>query len=172
MSWFARRGNGAGPKFISCHFFWTNEDFRLTLRAMIVGAFKEDWPVGLRDANSIDMIVQPLPSEVDLCKLVLVIVDSGSETDDAVRYQLLIQKLAAYVAFVNGEMFKKEYPTLAADDVLVRVLTVVEPTAQMLQVEAVRSRDETVRLRVAFENYHAFLRRVKGGGPMPEPGNN
>ncbi len=128
--------------------------------------------MGLRDTHSVDMIVQPLPSDTDPCKLVLVIVDSGSETDADERYRLLIAKLAAYVAFVAGDMFKKEYPALAPADVLVRVLTVVDPTPRMLQVEAVRSRDETVRLRVAFEDYHAFLRRVKGLGPLPRPANN
>jgi hypothetical protein len=123
--------------------------------------------MGLRDLGSIDIVLERPPFESVECKLVLVVVDATSDLEEGERLKLLIKKLASYLAYVAGAEFAETYPKLKDSDVIVKVLTVMPPTVDMQMVNAVKSKDGKVRLGVYFEDYHAYMRKVrglKGGG--------
>ncbi len=123
--------------------------------------------MGLRDSHSIDLLLERPPFETEPCKLLLLIIDATSDLSDADRYDLLLKKLAAYVTYVRHPSFAQSHPKLTPADVIVRVLTVMPPTIQMLQIDAVKSPDLTIRLRVFFDDYHAFMAKVKSGRDRP-----
>jgi len=122
--------------------------------------------MGLRDLQSIDIMLRAPPFEKEDCALVLLIVDSTTDLPDDERYTMLIRKLATYLAYVAATSFTTEHPGLRPSDVIVRVLTVVPPTPEMLQVDAVKTKDQTARLRVFFDDYAAYMAKVKA----PKPG--
>ena len=123
--------------------------------------------MGLREADSIDMILQRPPFETEPCKLILMVIDATTGLDADTRFQMLVTKLAGYLAYVTSPEFEKDHPGMTAADVIVRVLTVTPPTTTMQQIDAIRSRDGTVRLRFFLDDYHDYMRRVKS---MPRPG--
>jgi hypothetical protein len=123
--------------------------------------------MGLRDLNTIDIVLQRPPFETEECKLVLIIIDATSDIPDAERYTMLLRKLTSYLAYVAGPAFVSEHPDLIPADVLIRVLTVMPPTPQMLQIDAIKTQDQTTRLRVIFEDYHRYMAKVKGNKPSP-----
>jgi hypothetical protein len=128
--------------------------------------------MGLRDLHSIDMLLPPPPFETEPCKLILMIIDATSDLPggDAERYTLLLRKLTSYLAYVAGPAFSTEHPGLTPADVLVRVLTVMPPTIQMLQVDAIKTKDGAARLRVVFEDYHTYMAKIKSTKPnTPSP---
>jgi hypothetical protein len=122
--------------------------------------------MGLRDSTTIDLIQLPAPFETEPCKLVLVIIDATSDLSDADRYTLLIKKLAAYATYLADPGFSTKHPGIAPADVIVRVLTVMPPTIDMQLVSAIRTK-EGPRLRVFFDDYHAYMKKVKGLGTKP-----
>ncbi|MGN6371348.1 MAG: hypothetical protein ACTHN5_24095 [Phycisphaerae bacterium] len=123
--------------------------------------------MGLRDLNSIDIILPRPPFESEECKLVLIIIDATSDLPggDAERYTLLLRKLTSYLAWVAGPAFAAEHPGLTPHDVLIRVLTVMPPTPQMLQIDAIKTKDQSTRLRVFFDDYHQYMAKIKGLTP-------
>jgi hypothetical protein len=125
--------------------------------------------MGLRDLGSIDIVLEKPPFETVDCKLILVIVDATSDLEEKERLNLLIKKLASYLAYVAGAAFAENYPKVKDSDVIVKVLTVEPPTVDMQLVNAVKSKDGRVRLRVFFEDYHDYMRKVRGvrGGAGP-----
>ena len=104
--------------------------------------------MGIRDATTVDMILERPPFETENCELILMIIDATSDVPDQERLGMLIAKLAAYVAYVRSPLLAKSYPKIKPADVIVRVLTVIPPTFDMQRVDAVRSPDGKVRLRV------------------------
>ncbi len=126
--------------------------------------------MGLRDLSSIDIVLPRPPFETEPCKLVLIVIDATSDIPDAERYTMLLRKLTSYLAYVAGPAFTSEHPDLTPQDVLIRVLTVMPPTAQMLQIDAIKTKDLSTRLRVIFEDYHRYMAKVKGPNPnTPSP---
>jgi hypothetical protein len=123
--------------------------------------------MGLRDLNSIDILLPRPPFETEPCKLILIIIDATSDLPggDAERYTLLLRKLTSYLAWVAGPAFTAEHPDLTPADVLIRVLTVTPPTPQMLQIDAIKTKDQTTRLRVLFDDYHQYMAKVKNLNP-------
>lgn len=121
--------------------------------------------MGLRDFDSIDIVLRRPPFETEECKLILLIIDSTSDLSDDDRYNLLVRKLGSYVTYVANPSFASEYPDLTSRDVIIRVLTVMPATTKMLQIDAIRSKDQTTRLRIFFDDYHAYMANVKGNKP-------
>jgi hypothetical protein len=118
--------------------------------------------MGLRDLGSIDIVLEKPPFETVDCKLILVIVDATSDLEEKERLDLLIKKLASYLAYVAGPGFAESHPGLKDSDVIAKVLTVMPPTIDMQLVNAVKSKDGRVRLAVYFEDYHEYMRKVRG----------
>ena len=123
--------------------------------------------MGLRDLNTIDIVLPRPPFETEPCKLVLLIIDATSDLPggDAERYTMLLRKLTSYLAYVAGPAFPAEHPDLTPQDVLIRILTVMPPTPQMLQIDAIKTKDQSTRLRVLFEDYHRYMAKEKGLNP-------
>ena len=96
--------------------------------------------MGLRDLNSIDIVLPRPPFETEPCKLVLIIIDATSDIPESERYTMLLRKLTSYLGYVAGPAFAAEHPDLTAEDVLIRVLTVMPPTLQMLQIDAIKTK--------------------------------
>lgn len=115
--------------------------------------------MSLKDANSIDLITNPLPG--DDCKLVLFIIDDGTTADELQRYQLLKSKLTAYLTYVEGDDFQSTYPGVGFADVLIRVLSVTPPNDAMSEMRAIGPAGEPAkRLRIEFEDYEDFRQRL------------
>jgi hypothetical protein len=127
--------------------------------------------MGLRDPGVVDMIMEPLAFAPEPARLWLLIIDATSDIPDEERYQMLLRKLAGYLAYLQMPLFAEQHPGLAAEDVLVRVLTVMPPTAAMLAIDAVNTKDRRSRLRVVYDDYHGFMKRVRAIEPRP-PANN
>jgi hypothetical protein len=123
--------------------------------------------MGLRDLHSIDMLLPPPPFETEPCKLILMVIDATSDLPDQERYTMLLRKLTSYLAYVAGPTFSTDHPGLASQDVLVRVLTVMPPTTDMLQIGAIKTKDHSTRLRVFFDDYHAYMAKVRSVNPKP-----
>ena len=118
--------------------------------------------LGLEDTNSIDIVSNALPG--DDCKIVLYAIDDGTTTDELRRYQLLIEKLRAYVDHVASAEFRSSHPNVGFGDVLVRVLCKTPPNDVMLDVQAVRPKgDAHNRLKVVFADLDSFLAALKSG---------
>jgi hypothetical protein len=118
--------------------------------------------MGLRDLNSIDIVVEAAAFEPEVCKLILIIIDATSDLSDDERYTMLLRKLTSYYSYVAGPGLGADHPGLRVEDVIVRVLTVTPPTQKMLQVDAIKGKDEGGRLRVYFGDYHAYMARIRG----------
>ena len=111
--------------------------------------------MGLNNTNIIDLITKPFPG--DNCKLVLLVVDDGTITDQLQRYSLLISKLTNYVNFVSSEDFRRKNPGIDHADVLIRVVYTTPPNEAMLNVQAVGKRNDAAqRLRVVFVDRASF----------------
>jgi hypothetical protein len=121
--------------------------------------------MGIRDLDTIDMILERPAFEVPDCKLVMVIMDATSDVPDDERYKMLLRKLTSYLAWVAGPGFAEEHPALTAADVIVRVITVTPPTAQMLQVDAVKTKDGAAWLRVFFDDFDSYMAKVRSINP-------
>ena len=117
--------------------------------------------MGIENTETLDMMVGALDGTEN--SLDLIIIDAGSIQDEITRYQMLIDKLAAYVNFVVSEEFAQEYPQTSAAQILIRVLCATPPTEAMLKVSAVYPGDDKAqRIRVVFEDVDEWKRRVAG----------
>ena len=123
--------------------------------------------MGLRDSATIDIIIDRPAFETEPCKLILMIIDATSDLDDATRLSMLINKLAAYLAYVGSPQLPASHPGVKPEDVIVRVLTVMPPTAAMLKIDAVKSPDKSIRLPVFFSDYHQYMYLLKAGNRTP-----
>ncbi len=117
--------------------------------------------MGIENTETIDMMTKSLdgtPNGLDL-----MIIDAGSIQDEATRFNMLVDKLSAYVNFVLSAEFAQEYPKTAAKQVMIRVLCATPPNEAMLKVNAVYpSDDRTNRIRVVFEDVDEWKQRVTG----------
>lgn len=117
--------------------------------------------MGIENTETLDMMVGSLDGIKN--GLDLIIIDAGSVSDEATRYGMLVDKLAAYVNFVMSDEFAHEYPHTRAAEVTIRVLCATPPNEAMLKVKAVYPHDDRVnRVRVVFEDVDDFKRRVAG----------
>ena len=134
--------------------------------------------MGLRESNSIDIIIHPLPNETEPCKIIFIIVDGSADLSDAERFTLLVRKVSAYAGYTLSPEFREQHPGLTPGDVLIRVLTVTLPTQQMLGLHGVRAREpgqdpssDAPFLRVSYADYHEFMRTLQSGSPKPRSNN-
>ena len=115
--------------------------------------------MGLEDISRVDMMTRSLdgvPNGLDL-----IIVDAGSLADEERRYEMLLDKLAAYMDYILSDEFAREYPHTAAAQILIRVLCATPPTDAMQRMNAIYpSGDRTHRIRVVFEDVEVWMRRV------------
>ena len=115
--------------------------------------------VALSDTDKVDLVTKPLPGND--CKLVLYVVDEGGIADPLRRYQVLVQKLTAYVTYVGSDGFRRSNPGVGFPDVLVRVLHTTPPIEAMTDIQAVGAKGEAgQRCKVVFEDYNAFRGRL------------
>jgi hypothetical protein len=117
--------------------------------------------MGLRDAT-IDILHEPPPFETIPCKLIMAIIDA-TNLDDATRYELLIKKLTGYMAYIADPTFPEKHPGITPADVIIRILSSSPPTSAMRLINAIKSHDEKIRVRVVFEDYMAYMSKLRGG---------
>ena len=115
--------------------------------------------MALTDTTSIDLITLPLPG--DTFALVLYIVDSELDADEERRYELLCKKLKTYAYFVSTIDFKRKYPNVHSESVLIRVLTTKVPNDAMKSVTEVGPTSGTWPMKVVFDEYQTFVDRLK-----------
>lgn len=91
----------------------------------------------LEDTEHIDIITRSEDG-----KVMLVITDAGITTNPDERFNMLIEKLKTYVAYVMSEDFKKEYSGLTLNDINILIMCKIPPTEQMRQITKVTPKGE------------------------------
>lgn len=71
----------------------------------------------------------------------MVIYDSGKSPGAPFGEEALRKKLAAYLIFVRSSQLRERYPEVAEDEVFVRVICKLPPTATMARIESVYDSD-------------------------------
>ena len=110
--------------------------------------------MGLRDENTIDIVMDPRPGHPEDGKLVLLILDAVP-MDEPTRLELLARKLRAYVQYVADDGFRRERG-LAPGDVRIKVVCFEHnpPTGTMLKITGVQPHGQPdASVPVAFVFY-------------------
>ncbi|MFD3166940.1 hypothetical protein [Herpetosiphon sp. NSE202] len=105
----------------------------------------------LEDPTRIDIVagsLDPARPGLDLW-----VVDTGSISDDSLRYRLLIAKVLIYANYIASPMFTVQHPKIKRADVLVRVVCLTPPTKLMRDVTGIVSWfDQSLRVPVVVED--------------------
>lgn len=80
------------------------------------------------DTNSIDIIGKRVDGGIDL----VIIVPDGVEKSEVIQTQLL-DKIENYLKYVNGEEFKKDFPDVIFEKVVIRLKMKTEPSERLLK---------------------------------------
>ena len=100
----------------------------------------------LEDPTVIDMAARTPDGGVNL-----LITDSGQTTDPDQRLAMLVEKLRAYMMYVNSEEFAHDHVDVPLDKVTIVVACAEPPTDAMLQIDAVQPKgDATRKIAVKF----------------------
>lgn len=115
--------------------------------------------MALEDTDTLDMALKALDGRENGIDLLLF--DHAKTTDEIERYNLLMQKLATYVAYFVDDKFRRNHPDTKPEDVLIRVLCKTPPNSAMQAVQAVTPRGDRInRIAVVFENLDEFLQQA------------
>jgi hypothetical protein len=92
----------------------------------------------------------------------LLMIDSGDVKDEQERHELLMNKLIAYAAFVDGGGFREQFPDATAQQIRIRVVCSRTPNGSMEGIQSVVLREhDGVRLPVVFELEQDMRLRVQ-----------
>lgn len=102
-------------------------------------------PMPLNDASKIDLVVKhPTRNGYEL-----VAVDDGTVTDEPARYNLVVDKITAYLTFVVSGQFYKMYPDAVGKPVRCCIVCEREPNEAMRRLQGIKDRnDQDVRMEV------------------------
>lgn len=113
----------------------------------------------LEDPTRIDIVagsLDPARPGLDLW-----VVDTGSISDDSLRYRLLIAKVLIYANYIASPMFTVQHPNIKRSDVLIRVVCLTAPTKTMRDVTGIVSWfDQTLRVPVLVEDAAKVAKRL------------
>jgi hypothetical protein len=101
--------------------------------------------MALSDASTVDLVVKhPTREAYDL-----VAVDDGTVTDELARYNLVVDKITAYLTYVVSGQFYRMYPEAVGKSVRCCIVCHREPNEAMLRLQGVKDRnDQNLRMEV------------------------
>jgi len=112
--------------------------------------------VALTDTDKIDIIIKnPHTGGFDL-----LVYDDGSIADEVRRYNLIVDKLQAYLTYVHSGQFLEQHPDAKNLPVRCCVVCKRDPNEAMIRLEGVKDReDPQVRLPVVVVTEDEYLNK-------------
>lgn len=91
--------------------------------------------MSLEQLDKVDFIVMPHAGVSD--KIELIITDPGTITDPELRCKTLLKKLTYYFNIIISDSFKRKYPYNSLEEILIKVLSLTQPTEKMRKLNYV-----------------------------------
>ncbi len=112
--------------------------------------------MALRNSEIVDIVVKSPERENGID---LIIVETPGECESEVeRFQLLLQKLRAYVGYAISPDFLHDHPQTKISDVVIRVFYSTPPNAQMAEIINVGPKGDRVnRITVVYPPADDYL---------------